>query len=263
MLSFPLHVAAGADEMFFVVSKLYGLFFTPSHILLLLTVAAAISLNTEYRLLGRRLAVASAVLFVVMGFLPTGKWLARPLEDRFSRPDWPAHVDGILVLGGGLHPHTIEARGATAPEISETRLVAAYELARRYPNARVVFSGGSGELGGGNGVEANAAKFIFAQMGLDPKRLILESQSRNTQENIDFSKMIAKPRPEEVWVLATSAIQMPRAMHIAQRAHWKMIAWPTDYWTAQNQARISFAVPNNLNIVDGAVHEWSGLLVNR
>lgn len=249
--------------MFFTVSKLFWMFFAPTHFLTLLIISATILLNTKYERLGRRLAFASVVLFVVIGILPTGTWLTLPLENRFARPDWPAHVDGVLVLGGGLGSEIIASRGVPATVSSEARVVGAFELARRYPNARVVFSGGSGQLGGGGGADADGAKYIFAQMGLDPKRLILENRSRNTGENIVFSQKIVNPRPGEVWVLATSAIHMPRAMHIARRAHWKMIAWPTDYSTTPKEFGSLFAVPENLGATDSAIHEWIGLLAYR
>jgi uncharacterized SAM-binding protein YcdF (DUF218 family) len=248
--------------MFFIVSKLFWLVFAPSHFLALVTIAAAILLATKYERIGRRLAFASAVLFVVIGILPTGKWLTLPLGNRFTRPDWPAHVDGVLVLGGGTGTEIIVSRGVPATRSSEPRLVAAYELARRYPNARIVFSGGSGNLGGGS-VETVGAKYIFAQMGLNPKRLILEGRSRNTGENIAFSQKTVNPRPGEVWVLAMSAIHMPRAMRIAKRAHWKMIAWPTDYSTTPKGFGALFAIPENLEATDNAIHEWIGLLAYR
>ena len=249
--------------MFFIVSKLFWVFFAPSHFLTLLVISAAILLNTKYERPGRRLAFASAVLFAVIGILPTGTWLPLPLEARYTRPGWPAHIDGVLVLGGGTGTAVIVSRGVPATKSSEARVVGAFELARRYPNARVLFSGGSARLGGGGSGDAVGAKYIFAQMGLDPKRLILEDRSRNTGENIAFSKKIANPQPGEVWVLATSAIHMPRAMHIAEHAHWKMIAWPTDYSTTRRDFGDFFAVPGNLEATDNAIHEWIGLLAYR
>jgi len=249
--------------MFFAASKLFWLIGAPSHVLLILTTAAAILLNTKFERPGRRLAIASGVLFVVIGVLPTGTWLAGPLEDRFSRSALPSHIDGVLVLGGGLHTKIVESRDAPAMESSEARLVSAFELARLYPNARVVFSGGSGDIGAPGASEARAAKRIFGQMGLNPMRLTLEDKSRNTWENFLFSQKMVKPQSGEIWVLATSAIQLPRAMRVAERAHWKMIPWPTDYMTPRSRLVFDTNISENLAIVDGAVHEWIGLIAYR
>jgi uncharacterized SAM-binding protein YcdF (DUF218 family) len=248
---------------FFTLSKLFWLIFAPSHLLALTSIGAAILLTMKFERIGRRLAIASAVLFVVIGISPTGTWLTRPLEDRFPRPEWPSHIDGVLVLGGGLRTSILESRRAPATEMSEARLVSAYELARRYPGARVLFSGGSASVGGAKVTEAQAARYIFGQMGLSPKRLLLEDRSRNTWENILFSRKLAKPGPGETWVLATSAIHLPRAMRVAERMHWKMIPWPTDYLTAHNQPVGLADVSGNLTLVDDAVHEWIGLLAYR
>ncbi|MDE2133607.1 MAG: YdcF family protein [Alphaproteobacteria bacterium] len=241
---------------------MFWLIFAPSHFLALMTIAAAILLATKFERIGQRLAAAAAVLFVVIGILPTGILLARPLENRFTRPGWPSHVDGILVLGGGLDTDVLKSRAAPAATLAEARIVSAYELARRYPNARVVFSGGSGAINGKSG-DAPAAKYIFGQLGLDPSRLTLEGRSHNTWENFVFSRAIAKPRPGEVWVLATSAIHMPRSMRVAERIHWNMIPWPTDYLTADGQFLGIFEIPKNLEIMDAAVHEWIGLIAYR
>jgi len=213
--------------------------------------------------MGRRLAIASAILFVIIGILPTGVWLTRPLENQYPRPSWPSHVDGVLVLGGGLHTEIIASRHAPATEVTEGRLVSAYELARHYPSARIVFSGGSGVIGGERFPEAQAAKYIFEQMGLDPNRLTLEDQSHNTFENISFSQKLVKPRSDEIWVLATAAIQLPRAMQVAERMHWKLIPWPTDYLTASRGGYVIFGPTNNLSIFDAAFHEWAGQLAYR
>lgn len=249
--------------MFFSVSKLFWFVFAPSHILIWMTAAAAVLLFLRRERIARWLVTGAAVLFVAFGILPAGVWLMHPIENQYSRPDWPAHVDGILVLGGGLDAPVLRSRGVIGVNGSVARLISAYELARRYPNARVIFSGGSWAVNGGKNSESIVAGHVFMQMGLAPDRLILEGKSRNTSENFIFSKNIAKPRPDEVWVLATSAFQMPRAMAIAKHVGWKMIPWPTDYMTARGGHYHFSEVPENLQRTDLAVHEWLGLLAYR
>ncbi len=103
--------------------------------------------------------------------------------------------------------------------------------------------------------------YVFAQMGLDSKRLILEQRSRNTYENILFAREIARPRPGEVWLLATTASHMPRAMGVARKLGWVMQPWPTDYMTTPSGISGYFQYPVNLARIDMAMHEWLGLLV--
>ncbi len=73
-----------------------------------------------------------------------------------------------------------------------------------------------------------------------------------------------KPRPGEVWLLDTSAIHMPRAMAVARRLDWPMIAWPSDYITAPGGTGTDmFDVAGNLGLTDYAMHEWIGMLAYR
>ncbi len=242
--------------LFFPVSKIAWFLLAPSHLLVWLVMATVALLCWGRMRAGRGLALVSAVLMVTLAVLPVGRWLLRPLEDQYPRPAVPpAKVDGILTLGGGLETDVLLARRAPGTAPSETRLVSTFELARRYPSARVVFSGGWGPY-----ADAKAAGYIFGQMGLDPRRLTLEDRSRNTFENLLFTQRLVRPRPGEVWLLATSAVQMPRAMAVARRLGWTMIPWPTDYVTAPPGAGGDSGVAGNLGKLDEATHEWVGLL---
>lgn len=249
--------------MFFIVSKLFWIVAAPSNLVFWLVIATAALLLFKQWRWAERTSIAAAILLVLFGVLPTWELAIRPLEDSYPRPRMPARVDGIVVLGPGLSPGILLSRGAPASNPGLSRLVSAYTLARRFPKARVVFSGGSGALAGNLMPDTKAAKILFTDMGLDPKRLTLEGKSRNTWENLDLSKRLVKPRPGEHWVLATSASHMPRAMAVARRLGWTMIPWPTDYTTPRHGVVWTFDIPNNLAMMDKAVHEWIGLAVYR
>jgi uncharacterized SAM-binding protein YcdF (DUF218 family) len=92
---------------------------------------------------------------------------------------------------------------------------------------------------------------------------MLEARSRNTYENIVFTKQIVKPKPGQVWLLATSAIHMPRAMAIASKQGWPMVPWPTDYFTSPTSKGDWLFVADNLGLADYAVHEWIGIFAYR
>jgi uncharacterized SAM-binding protein YcdF (DUF218 family) len=247
--------------MFFVLSKIFWMLVQPSHWLGFLTLATAICLLLRWNKMGRVFAVAALLLLVLASFLAVP--LARDLEDRYPRPPWPAHVDGILMLGSGFDTALFRARGAPAANEGIWRVEAGFAAARRYPQARLVFTGGSGALGGAPFSEAETARLVLAEMGQDPKQLTLESRSRNTYENILFSKEIVKPKPGEVWLLVTAAMHMPRAMAIARKLDWPMTPWPSDYLTAPSGGGNPLNVTGNLGYIDYVVHEWVGLLAYR
>ena len=85
----------------------------------------------------------------------------------------------------------------------------------------------------------------------------------NTYENLLFSKALVKPRAGQVWLLATSAAHMPRAMAIAAQVGWPMVPWPTDYMTTRDSDGGWMFVSGNLGLADYVVHEWIGIVAYR
>jgi uncharacterized SAM-binding protein YcdF (DUF218 family) len=249
--------------MFFGLSKIFWLFAAPSSLLLLLISASFICLLLKWRVAALRFGLAAGGIFLLIGIFPVQNILLRHLENQHPRAGWPARVDGVLILGGGLDWRVLQSRGVPAPEAGTARLLSGYEVARRYPGAKVIFAGGSAELGAAALSEGDGARHFFGQMGLAPERLILEQGSRNTYENILFARKIANPKPGQVWLLATSALHMPRAMGVARKLGWDIQPWPTDYITIPTGFFGILEYARNLDRADYAVREGLGLLVYR
>jgi uncharacterized SAM-binding protein YcdF (DUF218 family) len=135
------------------------------------------------------------------------------------------------------------------------------ELARRYPNARILFSGGSGALIDDGNAEAKFALRLLESLGVPRGRITLDDHSRNTVENAVYSKAIVQPKPDERWLLVTSAYHMPRAIGVFRKAGFPVEPYPVD-WRAPgvNDALHPFAtMSEGLRRTDTAVHEWVGL----
>ncbi len=248
-----------------LLSRIAGIVFTPSDFLLLLLVLGVVLQWTRYRRTGKALVIAAVAVFLVIVAFPVDEWLGAPLEGRFPRPPWPAHVDGMIVLGGGENGAVFAARGVPGFTPGESRMVAAAELVRRYPEAKLVFSGGMAPLERGPMSEGKVAGVILQQMGVPPSRLILENRSRNTWENFIYTKAIARPQPGETWLVVTSAMHMPRAMGIAARLHWHVLPWPSDYLTTGKKEGMDWnsSLASRLATIEFAVHEWAGLTAYR
>lgn len=249
--------------MFFVISKLFWYLAAPSHLLALLILAAALCFVLRWRRPARVFGILAILLLLVAGVSPLPVRAARAIENQYPRPPWPPHVDGILILGAGFDTGLLRVRHAPQANGGAYRLVEGFAAARHYPNALVVFSGGSGALEGAAFSEAGTARYVLEEMGLEPRRLVLEQRSRNTYENIVFSKQLVKPKPGQVWLLATSAMHMPRAMAIARQQNWPMLAWPTDFITTPSSRGGWFSLTENLGIADYVVHEWIGMIAYR
>jgi uncharacterized SAM-binding protein YcdF (DUF218 family) len=102
------------------------------------------------------------------------------------------------------------------------------DLSRRYPRAKIVFSGGTNPPTSGAS-EAAIAKQFFVSFGIAPDRISIEKRSRNTEENAQFTAQLIHPTPQSQWLLVTSAYHMPRAMGTFQSAGVNVIAFPVGW----------------------------------
>jgi uncharacterized SAM-binding protein YcdF (DUF218 family) len=247
--------------MQFVLSKLTWLVTQPGNLFFIIMIAAVLLQWTRWRRLSRRVLVALVVVGLIVSVLPLGSWLLVPLENRFSAPRLPDRVDGVIVLGGALDQFITKARGQPALGASAERLFAFAQLARRYPQAKLVFSGGSGDVFRQDVKEAEAAGLFFRQLGLDITRINFEARSRNTAEGAQFSHALAKPQIGEVWVLITSARHMPRAYGCFRAIGWQILPYPVDYETeGRFRFHLRFGFARGLNELSEGLKEWVGLL---
>jgi uncharacterized SAM-binding protein YcdF (DUF218 family) len=247
----------------YYASKVFGFFATPSNLIILVGIVGALLLRTRFAKMGWALLIASLVLLAVFGLLPAGNALIVPLEERF--PPWDhgrGAPHGIVVLGGALSPDVSHARDAAALNEAAERLTVAAELARRYPDARIIFSGGTGAIIFDERPEAEFALRVLEGLGVARGRVIAEDRSRNTVENARFSRELVQPKPGERWLLVTSAYHMPRSIGIFRKAGFPVEAYPVD-WRTRGTADTLRPFPTlaeGLRRTDTAMREWIGLL---
>jgi uncharacterized SAM-binding protein YcdF (DUF218 family) len=251
--------------MFFEISKIIGFLAAPSNALMVMALLG-VGLALRWHRLGGGLAVAGLLGLAVAGWSPLGQALILPLEQRFAAfVDDGRPVDGIVILGGALDTLVSQARGTPALNEAAERMTAAVSLARRYPQARIVFSGGEARLIFEGMSEADAARQLFANLGLDPSRLQLEGRSRNTRENAQFTAAMVQPKQGERWLLVTSAFHMPRAMGCFRAAGFQPIAYPVDFRTRgrDDLLRGFDTAGEGLRRSDLAMREYIGLVIYR
>jgi uncharacterized SAM-binding protein YcdF (DUF218 family) len=252
-----------AALLFFVLSKTLGIMLLPTNFLLVVGLIGAVLIATRLASLGRKLLIASVVLLAICGFSPFGYWVLYPLESRF--PPWDASrgaPDGIVVLGGAIDADLSAERGVAVYRGAVDRVIATAALARRYPDARIIYSGGSANLVSDDAKEADYALAVFESLGVPRERLTMERRSRNTRENAEFSKAIAAPKSGERWLLVTSAFHMPRSIGLFRKAGFTVEPYPVDWHSGGRADLLTFSpiAVDGLERTDTGIREWMGLV---
>lgn len=248
----------------FVVVKVAEVLAQPLNVLLLALLVGFLLHLVRRQRAGWGMVAFAALMLALAGTLPWADWLVAPLENRFPPPArLLERVDGIVVLGGAINPVLSAERGQPAVNASAERLFAMVELARRYPAAKLVYSGGTGSIAHQELKEAPVARDILERVGVDTARVIFESQSRNTWENATLSRPLAQPRDGETWLLVTSAGHMPRAVGAFRAAGWPVQPYPVDYLTAGRTQGFGGGIAGGLGLISFALHEWAGLAYYR
>lgn len=249
--------------MFFVISKVFWGVAQPVSLIFLLLLAGWILLLRGRRRPGLWFGALGLMLFALCAFTTLGALLIQPLEDRFARPQtMPPVVGTIVMLGGATSGRISTARQVAELTEAGDRLAETLRLDQLYPQARIVLSGGSGLLVSDGEPEADTAARFFEGLGVTRERLVLESESRNTDENAELTKAMLGDNPGVV-VLVTSAFHMPRSVGLFRKVGIEVVAWPTDYRSAGNE-RFGFDIVSpalNLTTSGIGMKEWIGLAV--
>lgn len=252
--------------MFFTLAKIFWFVVQPLGLVLILLGLTVLCLFVGWRRIGTFLAVVALAVVFVSGWTSLGAMALHPLEDRFQRPDpAPREVSGIIVLGGFFEGAINLARGGYDLNSSADRIVEAAVLARRYPDARVIVTGGSGSLMLDGEADGATAPRLLEALGVARGRMVLEDQSRDTYENAVLTRELVDPQPGQTFLLVTSAFHMPRSVMLFRKAGFDVVPWPVDYRTTGDDTP-GFSRNNAVHTLQTtgiALREWIGLVAYR
>lgn len=252
------------DNLFFLVSKLAWALLSPLNIIIALTCLTTLLLWLNKIALAK--VVLSFLLLINLPILiyPVGDYLIYPLEKRFSKPvEMPTDIDGIIILGGAEELKVSVSWQRAEVSSAADRFIAAAELALMYPDVPVIYSGGSGLLRfqTNDGTGESISKTLLTNVGIEQSRLIIESQSHNTDENFLLLKPLL-PKINGNYFLVTSAFHMPRSVGIAEQRKINVVPYPVDFRSntpALRQLAIDYRY--HIDALEIACREWIGLTV--
>jgi len=255
------------ETLFFLASKTIGLVVRLETWGLILM---ALALFGVWRGRRRLAGVSLSVLFagtLALTVLPLGDLLLQPLEAPYPARPPPDRVDGIIVLGGAEQTGANRLWGGPQLNDAGERLIEGAILALRYPQAQLVFTGGSASVGRSEDSTdpSEMVRDMWVALGIAPGRIVLEQASRNTSENATLLQDQVQPQAGEVWVLVTSAFHMPRAQETFARQGWVgLVPWPVDFRSGDLAGlRGIWRLDRNLMGANLALKEYLGMLVYR
>jgi uncharacterized SAM-binding protein YcdF (DUF218 family) len=249
----------------YLLSKSIGFFSVPSNAIASIAVLALLLLILRRRSAAVVSGIALALL-VTASLSSLGNMLLTPLEQRFPEMEYPNQgIDGIIVLGGSYDTVSHSYLSTIFLQEDTEPVTVVPDLARRYPTAKIIFSGGTIDSSAAGPSEAAIVKQIFISWGIPADRILIEERSSTTEENARFTARLINPTPQSRWLVVTAAYHMPRAMGAFRKAGFNVVAFPaglrTNGW--QDLWRSSAPATDNLRRIDLAIHEWLGLVAYR
>jgi uncharacterized SAM-binding protein YcdF (DUF218 family) len=248
----------------FILSKLFWLVAQPLSLAFLLGLGALVATLLRFQRLGLYSGSLGLLILFITLYTSAGTVALQALEARFPKAAHePAQVSCMIVLGGAFSNDVNTQRGGYEMGEAADRFVEALRLAREYPAAKILVSGGDGSLSGTYEGDAVTAERFFMAFGVGAERLIRETTSRNTSENIANTKSLLEKAGLQNCLLITSAFHMPRAIGLMRKQGLVATPWPTDYrTTGTTTLGLDFTQPTlNAQQTATALREWIGLSV--
>ena len=215
---------------------------------------------TPWKRAGRFFVTLGALLLIALSWGPIADRIVRPLEERhrpFVFHQGLTEVRWVVVLGGG---HVSDPRLPPTGQMDDAclaRLAEGIRIHRLLPRSRLLLSGGKLHDPVPN---ARLMAEVAASLGVESKNLVLETASRDTEEQ---AHQIQGMLGDEPFVLVTSAVHMTRAMELFQSLGMRPIAAPTGHMVRHHQEKDlppNYPSAHVLLKTHRAIHEYMGIV---
>lgn len=239
-------------------------FVQPSSLLIWTVGVAALALATGRSRLAGVACVVALLLLTVPLVVNVAERLAWELERKVTAPsELPERVDGILVLGGAVEWQISRDRRQLNLNQAGERILAGAALARRYPDARLVFTGVYREDVPTDFVATPVAGSLIFGREYSGRSIEFIGAARSTYEDALLAIERLAPASGENWLLVTSAMHMPRALAVFRTLGWRLVPYSVDYSTAGKPRWLKLRPRPGAELaeLDEAVREWGAVFV--
>jgi len=248
--------------MEFYLSKILNFFINPLYILsIIILTQLFIIFFTESKKLVIFFSKLFLILFLFFGYVPLSNFLLSRIEDYIQPSKYPIQeLKGVVVLGGSFEAGLeSKERNQVFLNSSAERLTKTLEIYKKNQRILILFSGFSNEIKPQGWSESDMAKKFFLDQGVRIDNLIFENQSRNTFENIKYSKDIIA-NYKGTWGLITSANHMPRSFFAFKKQGLILEPISVDYKTGTSRIFwINFDISSGLKNWNIIIHELIGI----
>ena len=168
----------------FLISKIFLLLSSSGFWLLALLCCGIVFFWTNRLKIARRILTPTIFFLFIISVFPVGQILVSTLEDIFQKNFLlQPPISGIIVLGGFIDPIISETRGQSTLNNAAERMTTFLSLAKKFPKAKLVFTGGSGSLTRNWVKEADKMKELLKELEFNPNQVVFERNSRNTRKH--------------------------------------------------------------------------------
>jgi uncharacterized SAM-binding protein YcdF (DUF218 family) len=253
--------------VFFFLSKLLDVFLSPYTWGMLLVALAVPWRRTRSARQWRRRRVLGLLGLLVLTVFANG-WISNGMLYRLEHASTSTYrsdvtYDVVVLLGGVVDERVMAETGQPAYNDNVERVIVTHRLLAD-GRARVAIVSGAAtdpslaELG-----EARVLARQIADWGVDPTRVILEEDARNTHENALYTRRIAAERGFEKVLIVTSAFHMRRAAECFAAVGMKVDTLSVDY-RASSRSSFSFLPrAHYLSESSTVLREMAGLYIYR
>lgn len=120
------------------------------------------------------------------------------------------------------------------------------------------------DIGAGGPDLPPVALDLLKSLGVSEERITWEERFRNRAKNARLSFEAIQPKPEEHWLLVTSAFHLGRALASFEAAGWQGVTpYPVDFWTGLIRDGMGWGLAGRLDILNIALKERAGRWVYR